>query len=92
MLPESGVNQEYVEDTSDILPGYSHSSSAWHTPVRDSVCGSPVPNFSPAYTPDDYTWWSATGCSAGNGEKFDPCPRSSIYIAEVGIMLLRTCT
>ena len=83
MLPESGVGQEYVEDTPDIMPSYSHSSSAWHTPVRDSVCSSPAPNFSPAYSPDDYTWWSATGCKAGNGEKFDPCPRSTIYIAEV---------
>ena len=82
MQPESGVSQEYVEEP-DIMPSYSHSSSAWHTPVRDSVCSSPAPNFSPAYSPDDYTVWSATGCKAGNGERFDPCPRSTIYIAEV---------
>ena len=87
MTPEDGVNAEYVEDTSDIVPSYSQSS--WHIPTRDSVFGSPAhQNYSPAYTPDDYTWWSATGCTAGNGEKFDPCSRSSIYIAEVGIMLL----
>ena len=89
MTPEEGINKEYVEDTDDVLPSYSRATSTWHTPTRDSVFGSPAqPSFSPTYTPDDYTWWSATGCTAGNGEKFDPCSRSSIYIAEVGIMLL----
>ena len=88
MLPEDGSEKEYVEDTSDVLPSYSRSST-WHTPTRDSVCGSPAqPSFSPAYNPDDYTWWSATGCTAGNGEKFDPCGRSSIYIAQVGVTFL----
>ena len=89
MTPEVNVNKEYVEDTDDVLPSYSRATSTWHTPTRDSVFGSPAqPSFSPTYTPDDYTWWSATGCTAGNGEKFDPCSRSSIYIAEVGIMFL----
>ena len=87
MTPEVG-DKEYVEDD-DVLPTYSRATSTWHTPTRDEVFDSPVrQNFSPAYTPDDYTWWSATGCTAGNGEKFDPCGRSSIYIAEVGIMFL----
>ena len=84
MTPEEGINKEYVEDD-DVLPTYS----TWHTPTRDEVFVSPVrQSFSPAYTPDDNTWWSATGCTAGRGEKFDPCGRSTIYIAEVGIMLL----
>ena len=89
MLPEDGSEKEYVEDTDDVLPSYSRSST-WHTPTRDSVFGSPIePSFSPAYHPDDYTVWSATGCTAGNGEKFDPCHRSSIYIAQVGVTFLR---
>ena len=88
MTPEE-VNKEYVEDD-DVLPTYSRATSTWHTPTRDEVFDSPVrQSFSPAYTPDDYTWWSATGCTAGNGEKFDPCPRSSIYIAQVGVTFLR---
>ena len=88
MTPEEGINKEYVEDD-DVLPAYSRATSTWHTPTRDEVFDSQVrQSFSPAYTPDDYTWWSATGCTAGNGEKFDPCSRSSIYIAEVGIMFL----
>ena len=87
MLPEDDGNKEYVEDTRDILPSYSRSS--WHTPTRDEVFGSPAPSFSPVYTPDDYTWWSATGCTAGNGEKFDPCSRSTIRLSEVGVMFLR---
>ena len=88
MTPEEGINKEYVEDD-DVLPTYSRATSTWHTPTRDEVFDSPVrQSFSPAYTPDDYTWWSATGCTAGNGEKFDPCGRASIYIAEVGIMFL----
>ena len=87
MLPEVSNNAEYVEETDDIVPGYSRSS--WHTPTRDEVFGSPNPSFSPVYTPDDYTWWSATGCTAGNGERFDPCGRSSIKLSEVSIILLR---
>ena len=87
MTPEE-VNKEYVEDD-DVLPAYSRATSSWHTPTRDEVFVSPVrQSFSPAYTPDDNAWWSATGCTAGRGEKFDPCGRSSIYIAEVGIIFL----
>ena len=84
MLPEESTN-EYVEDD-DIVPSYSRAT--WHTPTRDEVFGSPAASFSPVYTPDDYTWWSATGCTAGNGEKFDPCARSTIKLSEVSIMLL----
>ena len=87
MTPEE-VNKEYVEDD-DVLPAYSRATSSWHTPTRDEVFVSPArQSFSPAYTPDDHTWWSATGCTAGRGEKFDPCGRSPIYIAEVGIIFL----
>ena len=87
MTPEEGINKEYVEDD-DVLPAYSRATSSWHTPTRDEVFDSPAPSFSPVYTPDDYTWWSATGCTAGNGEKFDPCSRSTIRLSEVSIMLL----
>ena len=87
MTPEEG-NKEYVEDD-DVLPAYSRATSSWHTPTRDEVFVSPArQSFSPAYTPDDNAWWSATGCTAGRGEKFDPCGRSTIYIAEVGIIFL----
>ena len=87
MTPEE-VNKEYVEDD-DVLPAYSRATSSWHTPTRDEVFVSPVrQSFSPASTPGDNAWWSATGCTAGRGEKFDPCGRSSIYIAEVGIIFL----
>ena len=81
--PKEG-NLEYVEDP-DILPGDSRD---WHTPTREDVFGSPRPNFSPAYTPSDYSWWAATGCSAGNGDKFDPCGRSCVSLSEVSLALL----
>ena len=81
MLPED--DQEYVEEAS---PGYSRD---WHTPTRDEMTfGLPSPNFSPAYFPDDYTTWSARGCTAGNGEKFAPCGRTTINLSEVSIALL----
>ena len=50
--------------------------------------GLPSPNFSPAYFPDDYTTWSARGCTAGNGDKFAPCGRTTINLSEVSIALL----
>ena len=81
MLPEDGSEREYVEKD-DVLPAYSRTPT-WHTPARDSVFGSPVePTFSPAYHPDDYTVWSAMACTAGQGEKFDPCHRSTVHIAQ----------
>ena len=87
VLPEEGSEREYVEKD-DVLPAYSRTPT-WHTPARDSVFGSPVePTFSPAYHPDDYTVWSAKACTAGQGEKFDPCHRSTVHIAQVGVTLL----
>ena len=79
VLPDDG--QEYVETS----PSYSRD--AWHTPTRDEVF-SPGPNFSPAYSPGDQALWSL-GCSAGNGEQFTPCGRTTINLSEVSIALLR---
>ena len=63
--------------------------TSWHTPTYTPVFGSPdYRPGSPVYTPDDSTMWSVNGCTAGNGEKFDPCSRSSINIAQVGVMFL----
>ena len=81
MLPEE--DQEYIEPAS---PNYTRD---WHTPTKDEMTfGMPSPNFSPAYFPDDYTQWSARGCTAGNGEKFAPCGRTTINLSEVSIALL----
>lgn len=84
-------------DTSDIVARFDDYrgdlQASWHTPTYTAAFNSPDYRpasraDSPVYTPDDYSVWSAVGCTAGNGEKFDPCHRSTINVAQVWTMFL----
>ncbi len=98
---EDGTTEEYVEkeDTSDIVSRYDDyrgdRQASWHTPTYTAALAFNSPDYrpasradSPVYCPDDYSVWSAVGCTAGNGERFDPCHRSTLNVAQVWTMFL----